>query len=129
MAKKWKELRDKMTPEARADVDARVKTLRAEMPLHKLRQAVKMSQERMADLMDIGQPSVSKIERQTDMYVSTVRSYVEALGGELQIIAKMPDGDVQISRFDGLSGDAEDEDSKTVKRPTESSRKMAASSR
>jgi len=99
MAKPFKELRDKMSPERRARNDARVKELLAEMPLHELRQAMKMSQERLSELLGWKQPSISKVEHQTDMYVSTLRSYIEALGGELQIVADMPTGTVHIKRF------------------------------
>jgi transcriptional regulator with XRE-family HTH domain len=107
MAKKWKELREKMSPEARAEVDRRVEASLAEMPLHKLRQAQKLSQQRLGELLEIPQSSISKIEHQADMYVSTLRSYVEALGGELEITAKMPDGNVRISRFEKIAEDRE----------------------
>ena len=102
MATSFKTLREKMSPARRARVEARTKELLAEMPLQELRQAMKMSQERLSELLGWKQPSISKVEHQTDMYVSTLRSYIEALGGELQIIAKLPTGDIPIKRFDEI---------------------------
>ena len=102
MAKSFNQLRAKMSPERRARNEARTKKLLAEMPLQELRQAMSLSQKTMSELLGRDQPSISKIENQTDMYVSTLRSYIEALGGELQIVAKLPTGTVHISRFDEI---------------------------
>jgi hypothetical protein len=52
------------------------------------------------------QGSVSKLEHRTDMYISTLRSYVEAMGGQLEIVARFPDGSVKISKFEDLDTDA-----------------------
>ncbi len=108
MAKKWEDLVGKMSPERQAKVRAKTKELLAEMPLHRLRQAMKLSQEQLAEQLDIPQSSVSKIEHNADMLVSTLRRYVEAMGGSLDIVAHMPEGDVRISRFDKV-GQEEDE--------------------
>ena len=99
MAKKFDDLTKDWDPERKARVEERVKAALAEMPLNKLRQAVKLSQERMAELLGVNQSEISKIEHRADMYVSTVRSYVQAMGGELDLVARMPDGDVRISNF------------------------------
>ncbi len=61
-----------------------------------------MSKEKLAEELNIKQSSVSKIEHRTDIYVSTLRSYIEALGGELNIIAKFPEGQVRINLFHDL---------------------------
>jgi len=102
MAKKWKDLKDKMSPEARARVEARVKASMTEMPLHKLRQAMKMSQAQLAETLGITQSEVSRMEHRTDMYLSTLRRLIEAMGGDLEIVARMPDGNVRISSFDQI---------------------------
>ena len=99
MARKFAELRDKMSPERRARVEARVKEALAEMPLHELRRAREMTQVTLAKAMDVNQGDVSKLEQRTDCYVSTLRNYVEALGGELEIVARFPDGAVKITQF------------------------------
>ena len=74
----------------------------AELPLQELRQARQMSQEKLAEILGGKQASVSKLEHRTDMYVSTLRSYIEAMGGELDIVARFQDGDVRIKQFQDL---------------------------
>jgi predicted transcriptional regulator len=71
----------------------------AEMPLHELRQARGLSQKMLADVLHVQQPSIAKIEKRTDMYLSTLRSHIQAMGGELDIIARFPDGAVKINNF------------------------------
>ena len=102
MAKPFKLLQNKLSPESQARVKKRVKDLLKEMPLAELRQARQMTQEQIAHTLKIKQASVSKMESQTDMYISTMRKYVEAMGGELEIIAKFPDGNVKIDNFKSL---------------------------
>ncbi len=99
MARKYKTLRDKMSPKARAEADALAQELMAEMPLFKLREALKLTQTDMAKLLGASQPHVSKVERQTDMYISTLRKYVEAMGGDLRINATFPSGTVEITHL------------------------------
>ena len=74
----------------------------AEMPLHELRQARGLSQQVLARLLKIQQPAIAKLERRTDMYISTLRSHIEAMGGELDIVARFPDGTVRITNFSAL---------------------------
>jgi transcriptional regulator with XRE-family HTH domain len=93
-------LRDKMSAEARARVREKTKVLMAEMPLYELRAARSLTQEKLAEQLHVKQAAVSKLERRTDMYVSTLRAYVRAMGGELEIIARFPDGDVRIEQFE-----------------------------
>jgi len=69
------------------------------MPLNELRNARGLSQKTLAEAMNIQQPAVAKIERRADMYISTLRSHIRAMGGDLEIVAKFPDGDVRISNF------------------------------
>src|SRR5580692_935041 len=72
----------------------------AAMPLDALRDARRLTQVQMAQLLKISQGAVSKVERRTDMFVSTLRNYVRAIGGDLEIRAVFPDGDVLIDQFD-----------------------------
>lgn len=102
MAKKFAELRDKMSPQARARVDARAKKMIAEMALSELRRARGLSQEALAVVLHVKQPSIAKLEQRTDMYISTLRSHIEAMGGQLEIIAKFPEGAVRIANFSSL---------------------------
>ena len=99
MAKKFSELVAKMSPERRARIDAEVKKTLAEMPLQELRNARGLSQKMLAEALHIQQPAIAKLEKRTDMYISTLRSHIRAMGGELEIVARFPDGDVKISNF------------------------------
>jgi transcriptional regulator with XRE-family HTH domain len=75
----------------RKRVDARYRELRQEVEsLRHLRQVAGKAQADIAAALKIKQPSVSKIERQADMYLSTLRSYVNAIGGELELVVRLP---------------------------------------
>ena len=97
MAKKFDDLRDNMSVERRANVAARTEKLLAEMPMQDLRRAMRLSQEQIAAELEIKQASVSKLERRTDLYISTLRRYVEAMGGDLELRANFPEGSVRIT--------------------------------
>jgi transcriptional regulator with XRE-family HTH domain len=81
-----------MSPQAQARVDARVKSTLQTMPLAEIRKAIGMTQADLAGKLDVAQGSVSKFENAADMYLTTLRKYVEALGGELHLTAKFADG-------------------------------------
>ena len=100
MARKFQELRSRMTPQQRERSRKIAGQLRAELALADLRRARRLTQEDIAEMLGNRQAAVSKIERRADMHVSTLRRYVEALGGELEIIARFPEGDVRISQFE-----------------------------
>lgn len=106
MAKKFRDLVAQMSPERQAEIAARTEELLREMPLHELRQARRLSQEELASTLETSQSSISKLERRVDVYVSTLRRYIESMGGELDIIARFPDGSVRINQFESL-GDGE----------------------
>src|SRR5215813_9894474 len=97
------ELRRRMAPERRARNAAATGEMLAEMALHELRQARERSQEELARSLKVGQPAVAKLERRTDMYVSNLRRYVEALGGSLEITARFADASVTITNFGDLA--------------------------
>jgi transcriptional regulator with XRE-family HTH domain len=79
-----------------------------EMTLQALRKARSHSQKRVGEKLKVNQSEVSKIERRTDLYVSTLRHYIEAVGGELEIVARFPDRPpVKISQFEDLDDTAE----------------------
>jgi transcriptional regulator with XRE-family HTH domain len=99
-AKNFKELQAKKSPERRARIEARVQAAIAQMALDELREARKLTQAQLAKTLDVDQGSVSKLERRTDMYVSTLRNFIRAMGGELHIRADFPDGSVEITQFE-----------------------------
>lgn len=97
------ELRARMSPQARAKADAEALRLREDMDLAEIRRALRLSQEEIGQTLQIGQGSVAKIEKRTDMYVSTLRRFIEAMGGELEIVARFPSHTVKITNFSELS--------------------------
>ena len=102
MAKKFAELRAQMTPQAQESAMASARAMLAEMPLNELRHARGLSQKMLAEVLRVQQPSIAKMEKRTDMYLSTLRSHIEAMGGELDVVARFPDGAVRISNFSDL---------------------------
>jgi transcriptional regulator with XRE-family HTH domain len=102
MARKFAELEAKMSVEAVARSDAQYRKMVAEMALHELRQARGISQERLAEALHIKQPNVAKLEKRADIYISTLRATIEAMGGTLDIVARFPDGDVKIANFSSI---------------------------
>ena len=69
------------------------------MALAELRAARDLTQEHLSDVLGVKQSAVSKLERRADMYVSTLRSFIKAMGGDLEIRAVFPDGAVRITQF------------------------------
>jgi transcriptional regulator with XRE-family HTH domain len=102
MAKPFRHLVEKMTPQSRARIRERTAEMHAEMPLQELRQAMQLTQQELAERLNMNQAAISKLEHQSDMYVSTLRRFVAAMGGELQIVARFPQGDVVINQFEDL---------------------------
>lgn len=99
MARKFSKLRSGMTAEAQVKAEAKAQAMLGEMPLQELRLARGLSQKSLADLLNVQQPAVAKLEKRTDMYLSTLRNHIRAMGGDLDIIARFPDGDVRIQNF------------------------------
>lgn len=95
-------LRERLSPEAKAKAEAEAEKLREEMELAEIRRALKLSQEELAQTLQVGQAAVAKLEKRTDMYVSTLRRFIEAMGGELEIVARFPDHEVHIKNFSDL---------------------------
>jgi DNA-binding XRE family transcriptional regulator len=99
MARNFKELEQKMPPESLARAKVRAKEMMAEMLLAEIRKSVGLTQEDLAAQLGIRQPTLSKLESQDDMQISTLRRLIEALGGELELIAHLPRGDIRIGQF------------------------------
>ncbi len=105
MAKPFKKLVGKMSPEAQARIKARTEALLLEMNLNELRRrCTELTQADVAKLLDVTQALVSKFERRDDVLVSSLYAYIEALGGELELRAKFPGHeDVRVTQFEHLS--------------------------
>ena len=96
---KFSSLRSKMGAKARIRSRQRAAELIHAMTLNELRRTRRVTQDRLASAMQTSQSEVSKLEQRTDAYVSTLHSYIRALGGELDIVARFPEGYVRISQF------------------------------
>jgi len=98
----FRELIETMAPARRQQVERRFQESVAAMPLDALRKAREMTQLRLSEVLGVHQSEVSKIEHRTDICVSTLIEYVEALGGHLEIRAVFPDREVRISQFEDV---------------------------
>jgi DNA-binding XRE family transcriptional regulator len=84
-------LLEAFTPEERSDVDRRTAELVAEeLTLRDLRRASHLTQERLAEILNVEQETISRLERRADLLISTLSSYVEAMGGKLHLVAEFP---------------------------------------
>lgn len=99
MARNFKELRDKMSPERRVRVEEQAREMMVEMLLAEIRKESGLTQVDLAEALGIKQPSLSKLEAQDDMQISTLRRIIKALGGELELVAKMPKGTIRLRQF------------------------------
>ncbi len=98
--RKFRELLNEMPPERRRRIRDRVRKSLASMPLRELRKAQRMTQAKVASALGVNQGEVSKIEHRTDVYLSTLAEYVEALGGRLEIRAVFRNREMRISQFE-----------------------------
>ena len=97
MVKKFSELRARMSPDAQARSSAHTEAMLLEMGLQELRKSRHMTQVELASVLKIDQAAVSKTEGRPDMYVSTLREYIRAMGGDLQLVAKFPGAEIKLN--------------------------------
>ena len=100
--RKFRELVQAMPPERQRKIANRVRESLAAMPLDEIRKARQMTQTKLAETLGVNQGEISKIEHRTDIYISTLAGYVEALGGKLEIRAVFPDREMRITQFEEL---------------------------
>jgi transcriptional regulator with XRE-family HTH domain len=96
---KWDKLIARMPEDRRARIERGVREDLTEMLLSELRRQAGLTQQQVADSLGIKQPTLSCLEGQDDMQISTLRRIVEAIGGELDIVATLPTGRVALSQF------------------------------
>lgn len=99
MAQKFERLKKEMKQENIQKAKIKAKEMMAEMLLAEIRKEAGFTQENLAKTMGVKQPSLSKLESQDDMQISTLQHLIKALGGQLEMIAHMPGGDIRISQF------------------------------
>ncbi len=105
MAKSFKNLSDKMSPRAKEVSKQIARGLEREIMLTELRNVLGVNQEELGQLLNKKQATISRLERRSDMHVSTLRAFIKALGGKLEIIASFPDADYHIKQFEQESSD------------------------
>ncbi|KYC37799.1 DNA-binding protein [Scytonema hofmannii PCC 7110] len=104
---KFSKLTKDFSPERKAKIAVQTAKLKEEMALAELRQALKISQAKLAEELQFRQHAISRLENHTDIYVSHLRQVIEAMGGELKITAKFPDVEVSITNFKDLEMEIE----------------------
>jgi transcriptional regulator with XRE-family HTH domain len=100
MAKSFRELKENMSLERRENVEERARNILMHMMLQELRQSRQLTQQELADILQVNQAALSKMENQNDIRVSTLHKLIGAMGGSLKIVAEFPDGDVIIDQFE-----------------------------
>jgi DNA-binding XRE family transcriptional regulator len=103
MTKSLENVRKQINPKVLTAAEKKAQKLLSSMPLQELRHARQLSQEQLAGALHVKQASISKLERRADMYISTLRNFIRAMGGELEINAVFPDGVVSIDQFHDIS--------------------------
>lgn len=102
MAKSFRKLVDNMPAERRAKIDELTQELLSNIPLKEVQRARELTQQQVASTLHLNQEEVAKIEAETDLYLSTFKRFIEAMGGELEMIAHFPHGNVPIHDFQHL---------------------------
>ena len=118
------EILNQMPEEERAEVFRRADEIRQQISLREVRRLRKLTQARLSKRLKIGQEGVSRIEKRTDLYLSTLRSYVEGLGGKLSLTVEFPDRAPVV-----LSGFGEGSEASKPKKQTAKRRKRPARSK
>jgi DNA-binding XRE family transcriptional regulator len=101
MAKSFDDLvKRTTTKKTQAKAARRTQELLGELLLSEVRHLAGKSQQEVAETLGIKQPSLSKLEKQSDMQISTLRKIIKALGGELEVLARFPKGTAKIDQFE-----------------------------
>ena len=100
MAKSFNELKAKMSPQRREQIEDQAQAILISMALQELRQTRHLTQQDLANILNVNQAALSKMENQTDIRVSTLRRLLTAMGGTLKIVAEFPEGEIVINQFE-----------------------------
>ena len=102
MSKPFNNLLKDMSPERRERMRLKAEVMKNEMALSELRQALDLTQDELAKSLHMKQAAISKFEHQSDIYLSTLRRILLAMGAELKIVAQFTEGSVNINQFDEI---------------------------
>lgn len=98
----FNKLKDSMSARSKERIEKKLKKLHQEMALAEVRKAMSLTQTDLAEVLHIKQAALARLENRTDMYISSLRKYITALGGELDIVARFPEGNVRIQNLHDL---------------------------
>jgi transcriptional regulator with XRE-family HTH domain len=99
MAKSFSELKKGLSPRRQAQIESEAEQILLRLALQELRRHRQLTQQELADIMQVKQAALSKMENQRDIRVSTLRKLVAGMGGRLKLVAEFPDGEVIIDQF------------------------------
>ena len=100
MAKSFNDLKEKMSLQRLEKIEDRAQAILISMALQELRQTRHLTQQDLADILNVNQAALSKMENQTDIRISTLRRLLTAMGGNLKIVAEFPEGEIVINQFE-----------------------------
>ena len=100
MAKSFTNLLNALPKERRERVEARAQEMLLEMALQDLRQKRHLTQQQLAERLNLQQAAVSKMENQSDMHIATLQRMIAAMGGHLKLVAQFPDEEIVINQFE-----------------------------
>jgi len=104
MARPFAELKERMSPERQEKIENEARAILLNMALRELRQNRQLTQQELADILNVNQAALSKMENQSDMRISTLRKLLAGMGGKLKIVAEFPEGEVVIDQFEQAYG-------------------------
>jgi len=96
---KFTQLTEGFSPQRQADISRRTALLKEEMALAELQQALQLTQTELAQKLQLQQLALTNMEQQADTYISHLRQIIEAMGGQLEIVARFGDSEVKITNF------------------------------
>jgi|FLOH01.1.fsa_nt_gi transcriptional regulator with XRE-family HTH domain len=102
MAKQFNMLLKDMSDVRKQRIDTKKQDILYEIDLQGVRKALKLTQNQLAATLKVNQAAVSKMENQSDMFISTLRRFLEAMGANLKIVAEFPDQQIVINQFEEL---------------------------
>ena len=98
----FNKLKSTMSAQSQERIHKKINQLQQDMALAEVRKAMSLTQVDLAEMLHIKQAAIARLENRTDMYISSLRKYITALGGELDIVARFPEGDVHIQNLHDL---------------------------
>lgn len=98
----FNKLKSAMSAKSQERIHKKIKQLQQDMALAEVRKAMSLTQVDLAEMLHIKQAAIARLENRTDMYISSLRKYITALGGELDIVARFPEGEVHIQNLHDL---------------------------